>query len=91
MTMSHVDFYVYGAVVAMTNNSGKAVIFPMASLCELFGLRAIQIMSSLSKIQKNELLRVIYVDDRVCIQASPTLPEMIHDAIPTQIYSSGGA
>lgn len=91
MVMSYIDFYVYGAVVAMTNNSGKAGLFPMANLCDLFGLSAIQIMSSLSKIQKNGLLRVIYVDDRVCVQASPTLPEMIHGAIPAQIYVLGGA
>lgn len=67
MILTPIDMFVYGAVAAMTGNSGKAQIVSLDSITEATGLRNLQIIVSLKSIQRSGLLDVVFVNDQVCL------------------------
>ena len=67
MSLTPIDMFIYGAVVALTGNSGRPQILIMDSIIEATGMRSLQITVSLRSLQKHELLNVVFVGDQVCI------------------------
>lgn len=75
--LSNTDFFVYGALVAMTKNSSRASKISLRELCELTGLESIQLLQSIRNIQRTQQLVVLFFDDEVCIKIEAVVPAVL--------------
>lgn len=71
------DFFVYGALVAMTKNSSRASKISLRELCALTGLESSQIIQSIRKIQSTHQLVAMFFDDEICIQVQFVVPDVL--------------
>ena len=84
MSLTPIDMFIYGAVVAMTGNSGRPQIINMDRITEATGMRGLQIIVSLRSLQSHELLNVVFVDDQVCIHVG----HLTHNLLTQEILRS---
>lgn len=75
--LSTVDYFVLGALAAITNNNEIPVIISQEELCSITGLKALQILISLKKLHAAELLVVIWFGDDAHIRVNKVFPELL--------------
>ena len=80
MSLKPIDMFVYGAVVALTGNSGKAQIIHLEHIMNVTGMSEFQVVISLKNIKRLDLLNVIFMEDHACVQVCLFIPEMLGSA-----------
>lgn len=77
MSLSSTDFFIYGVLTALCNNSGKPFKISHQKLCDTTGLQGLSIAAAIKKLHSTNRLAAIWFGEEICTHVYSVIPVLV--------------
>ena len=78
-SLSSSDFFIYGALVAITGNQPKPIRMAVGALMKTTGYGQLELVAIIQRLESKHYLKAIWFDEDVFVQIHAFTPAMIKE------------